>query len=140
MINTIIFHILMSNYSLSVFLNDFKEYKFSRTCVRITSLELFFIFISIVIYFLPNKYSEQSLIVFFCALVLMFMILYFYFEKNIYLKFRSLDIASKYFKIKDENIRKAKAFQGLFIFGLIAIQLLSIIVVNTYRYLTHHSF
>ncbi len=138
--NFFLHQILIVNYSLSVLINDYKEYRFLKTCVRITSMELFFILFSGLVFVFPKTYTTEHFSFFGLLLILVFLVIHFYFERKLYKKFRKLDIAAKYFKIKNDGLKKFLAYQGLFFLVFISAQLFVLLVIEIYKYHTRYYF
>ena len=138
--NFFLHKILIVNYSLSILINDYKEYRFLKTCVRITSMEVFFILISGLVFVFPKKYTAEQFSFFGLLFTLIFLVIHFYLERKLYKNFRKLDIAVKYFRIKNDRFKKFLAFQGLFFLVFISAQLFVLLVIEIYKYHTRYYF
>jgi hypothetical protein len=130
--------LLLWNYSLSVYINDFREANFSKTCVRITSIELFFLLVSAQILLFPKINSNELIALFVLFILFNFMVSFFYSERLIYRKFKDFSVPNKFSKIRDTAKNGTMILIGSCIFGVLFIQCIGLSLLEIYNYHTRY--
>ncbi len=112
--DTVLEWVLFSNYSMSVFINGWREQLYRPLAVRITGAEFFFLSISILYLTYPKLKNNQDVTWFMIIIGFLFYWCNFYLTNLIGRKFKELRISSKFHKQKNELPSLMSAF---FLFG-----------------------
>lgn len=131
-------NLLIYNYSLSVLINDYREPNFSKTCIRITSSELFFVLVSLLIIVFPKIYSTEQIACFFLFTLLLFLVSFFYTERVLYKIFKQLGIRNRYDKIHNSPRRNTLILFGCLVFIVLFSQFLGLSALEIYNYHTRY--
>jgi hypothetical protein len=130
--------LLIYNYSLSVLINDYREPNFSKTCIRITSAELFFILVSVQIILFPKIYTTSQIYCFFLFIVLLFLVSFFYADKVIYQFIKDLRVPTRYEKIHNSPGRNSLIILGSILFCFLFLQFFGLSILEFYNYHTRY--
>lgn len=106
----IIQKVLLANFSLSVYLNRWREERYTLLAVKITCFELFSVLITLQYVFYP-KLRNFNDVIYFCSVAsFLFYISFFYIRRSILVLFKNLSIKRLYNSKENDLPSRTTAF------------------------------
>jgi len=88
--------LLLANYSLSVYLNHWREELYTPMAAKITSFELFSILLSVQFIFYPKLRNQEDVMYFCFWAAIIFYLCFFYFQYRIVQLFKHFQVKRRY--------------------------------------------